>query len=59
MLEGFVYITEKVNIAVVVATEKQDAKMSYKKIKGYHPSFAFIGRFPVRILILFKELVGR
>lgn len=34
---------------VVVATEKQDAKMSYKKIKGYHPNIAFIGTLPVHI----------
>lgn len=34
---------------VVIATEKQDAKMSYKMIKGYHPNFAFIGRLPVHI----------
>lgn len=34
---------------VVVANEKQDAKMSYKMIKGYHPNFAFIGRLPIHI----------
>jgi len=34
---------------VVIATEKQDARMSYKMIKGYHPNFAFIGRLPVHI----------
>jgi hypothetical protein len=34
---------------VVVATEKQDAKMSYKGIKGYHPNIAFVGRIPVHI----------
>lgn len=34
---------------VVVATEKQDAKTSYKKVKGYHPNIAFIGRIPVHI----------
>jgi hypothetical protein len=34
---------------VVIATEKQDAKLSYKKIKGYHPNIAFIGRIPVHI----------
>lgn len=34
---------------VVIATEKQDAKMSYKGIKGYHPNIAFIGRIPVHI----------
>ena len=34
---------------VVIPTEKQDARMSYKKIKGYHPNIAFIGRLPVHI----------
>lgn len=34
---------------VVVENEKQDAKLSYKKVKGYHPNIAFIGRIPVRI----------
>ena len=34
---------------VVVENEKQDAKMSYKKIKGYHPNIAFIGRLPIHI----------
>jgi len=34
---------------VVIANEKQDAKKSYKKIKGCHPNFAFIGRVPVHI----------
>jgi len=34
---------------VVVANEKQDAKMSYKMTKGYHPNFAFIGRLPIHI----------
>jgi Transposase DDE domain group 1 len=34
---------------VVVATEKQDAKMSYKGIKGYHPNISFVGRIPVHI----------
>ena len=34
---------------VVIANEKQDAKMSYKMIKGYHPNFAFIGRLPIHI----------
>lgn len=34
---------------VVVATEKQDAKMSYKMLKGYHPNIAFIGRLPVHL----------
>ncbi len=34
---------------VVIATEKQDAKMSYKRITGYHPNIAFIGRIPVHM----------
>ena len=34
---------------VVVETEKQDSKKSYKNTKGYHPGFAFIGRLPVHI----------
>jgi hypothetical protein len=34
---------------VVIATEKQDAKMSYKNVKGYHPNLAFIGSLPVHI----------
>lgn len=34
---------------VVIATEKRDAKMSYKMIKGYHPNIAFIGRLPVHL----------
>lgn len=34
---------------IVVENEKQDAKMSYKKIKGYHPNIAFIGRLPIHI----------
>jgi len=34
---------------VVVQTEKQDAKLSYKKTKGYHPNIAFIGRLPIHI----------
>lgn len=34
---------------VVIATEKQDAKMSYKGFKGYHPNIAFVGRIPVHI----------
>lgn len=34
---------------VVMENEKQDAKMSYKKTKGYHPGIAFIGRLPVHI----------
>jgi len=34
---------------VVMENEKQDAKLSYKKTKGYHPNIAFIGRIPVQI----------
>ena len=34
---------------VVIPTEKQDARMSYKKFKGYHPNISFIGRLPVHI----------
>ena len=34
---------------VVMETEKQDAKMSYKKVKGYHPNITFIGRLPIHI----------
>jgi hypothetical protein len=34
---------------VVIPTEKQDAKLSYKMVKGYHPNMAFIGRIPVHI----------
>ena len=34
---------------VVIPTEKQDAKMSYKMDLGYHPSIAFINRISVHI----------
>jgi hypothetical protein len=34
---------------VVIENDKQDAKNSYKKSKGYHPSFAFIGRLAIHI----------
>jgi hypothetical protein len=34
---------------VVIKNGKQDAKLSYKKLKGYHPNIAFIGRIPVHI----------
>jgi len=34
---------------VVIPTQKQDAKMSYKHELGYHPSIAFIGRLPIHI----------
>lgn len=34
---------------IVIPTEKQDAKRSYKKVNAYHPSFATIGRIPVHL----------
>ncbi len=34
---------------VVIENGKQDAKLSYKMVKGYHPNIAFIGRIPVHI----------
>jgi hypothetical protein len=34
---------------VVIENDKQDAKLSYKMTKGYHPGLAFIGRIPVHI----------
>jgi hypothetical protein len=34
---------------LVSPNEKQDAKMTYKQVKGYHPCLAFIGRLPVYI----------
>jgi len=34
---------------IVAATEKQDAKKSYKGHKGYQPNVSFIGRVPVHI----------
>jgi len=34
---------------VVIENQKQDAKLSYKMVKGYHPNIAFIGRIPVHI----------
>ena len=34
---------------VVVPTEKQDAKKSYKKTYGYHPGIAFVNDLPVHI----------
>ena len=34
---------------MVVPTEKQDARNSYKKVKGYHSNIAFVGRIPVHI----------
>lgn len=34
---------------VVVENEKQDSRKSYKKVNGYHPGFAFIGKLPVHI----------
>jgi len=34
---------------VVVETQKQDARKSYKMTYGYHPGIAFIGNLPVHI----------
>lgn len=34
---------------IVFANEKQDSKYTYKKIRGYHPIFATIGRIPVHL----------
>lgn len=34
---------------MVIPTEKQDSKLCYNMIKGYHPNIAFIGRIPVHI----------
>jgi hypothetical protein len=34
---------------VVIENQKQDAKLSYKMVKGYHPNIAFIGRLPIHI----------
>lgn len=34
---------------VITENQKQDAEYTYKHSKGYHPSFAFIGRIPVHI----------
>ena len=34
---------------VVIPTQKQDAKNTYKNEKGYHPNIAFINRNPVHI----------
>ncbi|MDZ4668888.1 MAG: hypothetical protein SGJ00_13555 [bacterium] len=34
---------------MLIATGKQDAKLSYKKVTGCHPNIAFIGRIPVHI----------
>jgi hypothetical protein len=34
---------------VVIENQKQDAKLSYKMVKGYHPNIAFVGRIPVHI----------
>ena len=34
---------------VIIENDKQDAVMTYKHSKGYHPGMAFIGRIPVHI----------
>lgn len=34
---------------IVVETEKQDALLSYKMVKGYHPNVSFVGRVPVHL----------
>lgn len=34
---------------VVIENEKQDVKLSYKMVKGYHPNIAFIDRIPMHI----------
>lgn len=34
---------------LVIANEKQDARLSYKMVNGYHPCMAAIGRLPVFI----------
>lgn len=34
---------------VVIPNEKQDAKKSYKKENGYHPSIGFVSRVPIHI----------
>ena len=34
---------------IVIPTQKQDARLSYKMIKAYHPCMAVIGRIPVFI----------
>lgn len=34
---------------MVIETEKQDARLSYKMVNGYHPCMAAIGRTPVYI----------
>lgn len=34
---------------MVIANEKQDARLSYKMVNGYHPCMAAIGRIPVFI----------
>lgn len=34
---------------MVLATDKQDARLSYKQVRGYHPGMAAIGRIPVFI----------
>ena len=34
---------------LITENEKQDAQWTYKKMKGYHPGMAFIGRIPVHL----------
>lgn len=34
---------------VIVEHNKQDARTTYKKTRGYHPALAFVGRIPVHI----------
>ena len=34
---------------VILENEKQDARYTFKKMKGYHPILGFIGRLPVHI----------
>ncbi len=34
---------------MVIKNDKQDAKNTFKKTKGYHPSFAFVARLLVHI----------
>lgn len=34
---------------VIIEHNKRDARTTYKKTRGYHPAFAFVGRIPVHI----------
>ena len=34
---------------IVIEHDKQDAMLSYKMTKGYHPNLAFIGRIPIHM----------